>query len=141
MARRGLLNEKVAAVHPRNQTPATAVLALGIATGLCMFLGDAILVPVTEVGSVASATGWLAACAAYFAMGPAPRQRLVAAAGVLIGSLMILMKIVPRFPGALSGYEWLALIVWMVLGTVLGLHASSARSFTGTTHRPPKKEF
>lgn len=141
MARRGLLNEKVAAVHPRNQTPATAVLALGIATGLCMFLGDAILVPVTEVGSVASATGWLAACAAYFAMGPAPRQRLVAAAGVLIGSLMILMKIVPRFPGAFSGYEWLALIVWMVLGTVLGLHASSARSFTGTTHRPPKKEF
>ena len=123
MSRRGLLDARVAAIHPRNQTPATAVLAVGTATGFCMFLGDAILVPVSEVGSVASATGWLAACAAYFAMGPAPLQRLVAASGVLIGALMILMKVVPAVPGAFSGYEWLALLIWIALGATLGLRA------------------
>jgi len=46
-----------------------------------MFLGDAILVPISEVGSVASASGWLATCAAYYAMGPAPRERLIALFG------------------------------------------------------------
>jgi basic amino acid/polyamine antiporter, APA family len=129
MGRRGLLDPRTAAVHPRNQTPAVAVLAVGAATALCMFLGDAILVPITEVGSVASAAGWLATCAAYFAMGPAPGQRLIAASGVLIGSLMILMKIVPQMPGAFSGYEWLALLLWIALGVALGLQANSRSTF------------
>jgi basic amino acid/polyamine antiporter, APA family len=140
MGRRGLLDARIAAIHPRNQTPAVAVLAVGAATGVCMFLGDAILVPITEVGSVASAAGWLAACAAYFAMGPAPVQRLVAAVGVLIGSLMILMKIVPAVPGAFSGYEWLALIVWVVLGAALGLHANSTHDFAGKTQAFSSKD-
>jgi basic amino acid/polyamine antiporter, APA family len=125
MGRRGLLDPRVAAVHPANQTPATAVLAVGIATALCMFLGDAILVPVSEVGSVASATGWLAACAAYYAMGPPPRQRIVAALGVAVGLVMILMKIVPAIPGHFSVYEWLALAIWIALGVLLGMRAQT----------------
>lgn len=125
MGRRGLLDPRVAAVHPANQTPATAVLAVGTATALCMFLGDAILVPVSEVGSVASATGWLAACAAYYAMGPPPRQRIVAALGVAVGLVMILMKIVPAIPGHFSVYEWLALAIWIALGVLLGMRAQT----------------
>jgi APA family basic amino acid/polyamine antiporter len=127
MGRRGLLDPRVAAVHPANQTPATAVLAVGIATALCMFLGDAILVPVSEVGSVASATGWLAACAAYYAMGPPPRQRIVAALGVAVGLVMILMKVVPAIPGHFSVYEWLALAIWIALGVLLGMRAQTFR--------------
>ena len=133
MARRGLLDARLAAVHPRNQTPALAVLAVGAATALCMFLGDAILVPITEVGSVASAAGWLAACAAYCAMGPPPWQRFVAGLGVLVGLLMVLMKIVPTVPGAFSGYEWLALALWIVLGAALGLQANSAGTLARKT--------
>src|ERR1700693_5349728 len=91
MGRRGLVDERVALIHPRNQTPSVAVICVGLGTAACMFLGDAILVPISEVGSVASAAGWLAACAAYYQMGPAPRERLVAVTGALIGLLMILM--------------------------------------------------
>jgi APA family basic amino acid/polyamine antiporter len=120
MGRRGLVDARVAEVHPVNQTPAIAVLCLGLATALCMFLGDAILVPISEVGSVASASGWLAACAAYYAMGPPARERLVAMIGVVVGLLMILMKIVPVVPGHFSGYEWLSLAVWVTIGAVLG---------------------
>jgi amino acid transporter len=119
MGRRGLLDIRVAEIHPRNQTPSVAVICIGLATAVCMFLGDAILVPISEVGSIASAAGWLAACAAYFRMGPAPRERIVAAVGVLVGLLMILMKIVPGIPGHFSGYDWLALGAWSALG--LGL--------------------
>jgi hypothetical protein len=84
-----------------------------------MFLGDAILVPITEVGSVAAASGWLAACAAYYAMDPPLRERLIAAVGVLIGLAMILMKVVPRVPGHFTIYEWMALAIWIVLGALL----------------------
>jgi basic amino acid/polyamine antiporter, APA family len=119
MGRRGLVGSRVARVHPQNQTPSVAVIWVGCATAVCMFLGDAILVPITEVGSVASAAGWLATCAAYYRMGPAPRQRLVAAVGATVGLLMIFMKVVPGVPGHFSAYEWLALGIWVGLGAVL----------------------
>jgi basic amino acid/polyamine antiporter, APA family len=120
LGRRGLVDRRVSAVHPRNQTPSVAVVCIGLTTAGCMFLGDAILVPISEVGSVASAIGWLAACAAYYRMRPSGGQRAVAATGVAVGLVFILMKIVPLVPGHFTGYEWLALGIWAALG--LGLH-------------------
>jgi len=120
MGRRGLVDTRLGQVHPRNQTPSVAVVCIGLATAACMFLGDAILVPITEVGSVASAAGWSAACAAYYAMRPAGRERLIAIIGVVVGVTMILMKVVPLVPGHFNGYEWLALGVWSAIGLILG---------------------
>lgn len=120
MGRRGLVDVRVAQVHPLNQTPSVAVLCVGIATGACMFLGDAILVPITEVGSVASAAGWSASCAAYLALRPGARDAWVAAFGLVVGVLLVLMKLVPMVPGHFSGYEWLALGIWSAVGFVLG---------------------
>ncbi|HET7440275.1 MAG TPA: APC family permease [Terriglobales bacterium] len=120
MARRGLVNGRIARIHSVNQTPSVAVVCIGAATAVCMFLGDAILVPITEVGSVASAAGWTAACSAYYAMRPAPREQLIALLGVLVGIAMILMKIIPIVPGHFSSYEWLALAVWSAIGLALG---------------------
>lgn len=68
---------------------------------------------------MASAAGWLAACAAYYQMAPSPRQRFVAGIGATVALLMILMKIVPVIPGHFSGYEWLALGIWSLLGAAL----------------------
>jgi APA family basic amino acid/polyamine antiporter len=120
MGRRGLIDERMGSVHPRNQTPAAAVLWIGAVTALCIFLGSAILVPVSEVGSVASATGWLAACAAYLWMKPRIADCLIALLGALVGLSMILMKLVPLVPGHFSGWEWLALALWIILGTAAG---------------------
>ncbi|MGA9528769.1 MAG: APC family permease [Terriglobales bacterium] len=120
MARRGLLNDRLAAIHPRNQTPSSAVIAVGTATGLCMFLGSAILVPISEVGSVASAIGWFAVCAALLRMKPASLARFSALAGVLVSLAMMLMKFLPVVPGHFSGWEWLALGVWILLGLLTG---------------------
>lgn len=116
VGRRGLVDRRLGHVHVRNQTPSVAVLCIGLTTAACMFLGDAVLVPISEVGSVASAIGWLAACAAYYRMGPPARERFVAAAGVLVGFSMIAMKLAPGIPGHFSGYEWLALAIWSVIG-------------------------
>ncbi len=68
LGRRGLIDEHAGRIHPHHQTPSVAVLCIGLATAACMLLGDAILVPITEVGSVACAIGWAATCAAYLSM-------------------------------------------------------------------------
>jgi basic amino acid/polyamine antiporter, APA family len=120
MARRGLLDQRLAAVHPVNQTPSSAVVAAGIATGLCMFLGSAILVPIEEVGSVASAIGWFAVCSAFLAMKPKAADYVIAIVGALVGIAMTLMKVLPFVPGHFSGWEWLAFASWIALGMLLG---------------------
>jgi len=119
LGRRGLIDRRLATVHPRNQTPFVAVLWTGIGTAVCMFWGPAILIPITEVGSVASAAGWLAASAAYYVMRPARGERIVAALGIVVGTGMILMKVVPVLPGHFSRYEWIALVAWISLGVAL----------------------
>ena len=119
MSRRGLLSPRFSQVHPVNKTPSTAVICVGIATAVCMFLGDAILVPISEVGSVASALGWLAACAAYLRIVSAAPGKLIAAMGACVASAMVLMKVVPGVPGNFHSYEWLALLIWIVIGVAL----------------------
>jgi amino acid transporter len=119
LGRRGLVDSRLAKVHPVNRTPSVAVLCVGVATAAAIFLGDAVLIPITEVGSVACAVGWLAACAAYYRMRPGPRERAMAAVGVLVGSLLVLMKVFPFVPGHFSAYEYLALAAWGLSGVLL----------------------
>jgi len=128
LGRRGLVDARAGRIHPQHQTPSVAVLCIGIATAACMLLGDAILVPITEVGSVACAIGWAATCAAYLCMlrtrtlpGPSTRSSvewLVAGFGLLVAIAMMLMKVVPAIPGHFTIYEWLALAIWIALGAL-----------------------
>jgi amino acid transporter len=138
MGRRGLVDAKLAGVHPRNQTPATSVVCVGIATAVCMLLGTAILVPISEVGSVAAATGWFAACAAYLCMGPRARDRLIAVLGALVALAMVVMKFAPFVPGHFSGWEWLALGLWIILGALIG-HPRSTQLATAKSHQDQER--
>ena len=130
MGRRGLVDARLASVHPRNQTPATSVVCVGIATASCMFLGTAILVPISEVGSVAAASGWFAVCAAYLWMRPRVRDRLIAVLGAIVALAMVVMKFAPFVPGHFSGWEWLALGLWIILGALIG-HPRSTQLAAG----------
>jgi basic amino acid/polyamine antiporter, APA family len=128
LGRRGLVDGRVGLIHSQHKTPSAAVLCIGLATAACMLLGDAILVPVTEVGSVACAIGWAATCAAYLSMGRVgtlPTQPkllviewLIAVIGLLVAIAMLLMKIIPAIPGHFTVYEWLALGIWISIGAI-----------------------
>jgi basic amino acid/polyamine antiporter, APA family len=119
MSRRSLLNPVMSWVHPQNQTPSTAVIAVGVTTALTIFLGEALLVPILEVGALSVAIAWLAACASYYRMQPRGWSRAAAVWGLVITSVMILVKLVPWIPGHFTWHEWLALAVWGVLGAAI----------------------
>jgi len=117
MSRRNLLHPAMRRVHPRNQTPSAAVIAVGVATAVASFVGESLLVPILEVGAVCSAVAWMAACAAYCKMKPQGLRRAAAVFGLLVTSVMILVKVVPLVPGHFTRHEWVALAIWVALGT------------------------
>ncbi len=119
LGRRGLVDPRFAEIHPQHQTPGPAVLLVGALTAALAFFGDAILVPITEVGSLASATGWLAACAAFLWMEKDARHRLIAGLGIVVSLALIAIKLLPFVPGSFRGYEYIALGVWALAGLLL----------------------
>jgi len=121
LGRRGMIHPRLAHIHSRNQTPSVAVLAIGIVTAASAFLGSAILIPITEVGSLASACGWLAACGAYIYMKPTALRQTIAALGAVVSLAFIAMKLLPFVPGHFTTWEWRFLVLWIVLGFLIKL--------------------
>jgi amino acid transporter len=114
-------------VHETFQTPSVAILGIAAATLAGLLVGDALLVPVTEVGSMASAFGWLATCISFFVVERSPRARVLTTLGILVAFLLLIMKLVPAFPGHFTQAEWIALAAWLILGAALHLRASPPR--------------
>ncbi len=119
MSRRNLLTPRMSRVHPQNQTPSAAVIVVGVSTALTIFLGEALLVPILEVGAVSVAVGWMAACASYYKMKPSGLGRIAAVFGLIVTSVMVLVKFIPLVPGHFRWHEWLALAIWALLGLVV----------------------
>jgi basic amino acid/polyamine antiporter, APA family len=108
-------------VHEKFLTPNIAVLGIAAGTLVGVLLGDALLVPVTEVGSMASALGWFAACLSFWIVEKRASMRVVTGLGIAVSLLLFLMKVLPVFPGHFSLWEWIAFAAWVVLGIALHL--------------------
>jgi basic amino acid/polyamine antiporter, APA family len=128
MARRNLIAPRLAYVHPVTQTPSVAIVVIGLATVLTMFLGEAGLVPILEVGAVSSALGWMSACVSFYCMKPHWAGRLAALFGILVTGLMVLVKVLPFVPGHFTGIEWLALGIWAALGILISVPWQSQKN-------------
>lgn len=119
LGRRNLVEPALARVHPINQTPYVAVVCVGVATAAAMSLGNAILVPISDVGSAVALLGWMMACAAYYKLSPTPGGRKMAALGTAVTFFLVVLKILPFVPGHFTSYEWLALSLWCALGAAV----------------------
>jgi basic amino acid/polyamine antiporter, APA family len=117
--RRRTISASFGSVHQEYLTPSVAVLGITAGTLAGVLLGDALLVPVTEVGSMASALGWLAACASFWMVEKRVAMRIVTGLGILVSLMLFLMKVLPVFPGHFSPAEWIALGLWVGLGAAL----------------------
>jgi amino acid transporter len=117
--RRRTIHPSFGAVHAEFLTPSVAVLGITTGTLVGLLLGDALLVPVTEVGSMASALGWLAACVSFWMVERRLAMRMVTGLGILVSLMLFLMKVLPVFPGHFSPAEWIAFGIWVGLGFLL----------------------
>jgi len=136
IGRRGLVHPALARVHPRSGTPAWAIALMAALTAASAFLGDALLVPVTEVGSLAVGVGWLSTCVAWLVRHPEGAGRAAAGFGAAVSTAVVVMKTVPIVPGSFSRAEWIAFALWSALGAAFWLarpRDGSARARGGRT--------
>jgi amino acid transporter len=130
VGRRGLVHPALGAVDPRHGTPTRAIALLGVVTAIAACLGDAVLVPISEVGSLAAGVGWLSACVAFVAR--SREARATALLGAVVSALIILMKALPIVPGSFTRVEWIAFAVWSGIGLAFWL-ARATRPSPGAT--------
>jgi amino acid transporter len=121
LGRRNLVHPSLGRVHAAFGTPAVAIVLMGVLTMAAAMFGDAILVPITEVGSLAVGVGWLSACAACIARRRRGESVGMAYAGAAVSVAIILMKIVPAVPGSFTRAEWTAFAAWSAAGLVFWL--------------------
>ena len=129
LGRRGLVHRSLGSVHERFETPRVAVVLMAALTAAAAFLGDALLVPVTEVGSLAAGVGWFSACAALVRRGGRAGVGL-AVAGMVVSLAIVAMKVVPGIPGSFTSSEWIAFGVWCGLGAILFVSSKSERTLS-----------
>jgi basic amino acid/polyamine antiporter, APA family len=121
IGRRDLVHPSLGRVHAVFGTPVVAISLMAVFTAAAAMFGDAILVPVTEVGSLAVGVGWLSACAAYIARRTDAESVSMAYAGAAVSVAIVLMKVVPAVPGSFTAAEWTAFVAWSALGLVFWL--------------------
>jgi len=123
VGRRNLVHTSLARVHDTHGTPTVAIVLLGTLTAVASCLGDAVLVPISEVGSLAVGIGWLSACLAFLARtrNEPGLPRATAAVGALVSAAIVLMKVAPQVPGSFRAMEWTAFGAWMALGAAFWL--------------------
>jgi APA family basic amino acid/polyamine antiporter len=124
--RRRTIHPRFGEIHEKFLTPSVAILAITAGTLAALLLGDALLIPVTEVGSMASAMGWFAACLSFWIVEKGAPMRIVAGLGIAVSLLLFLMKVLPVFPGHFSRAEWIAFGIWLAVGALLQRRPRSA---------------
>ncbi len=132
MARRELLRGGLGEVHARFLSPHTAIAFISALTVVGALLGDAALVPISELGALAIAVGWLMACVIYLkgssweVARPTQGAIAIASFGALVALGMVLMKVLPFVPGHMTWPELVCLVAWMALGLALRPSAKAA---------------
>ncbi len=59
------------------------------------------------------------ACLSFWLVEKKSGKRLITSLGIAVALLLVLMKLLPFFPGHFSMAEWLALAIWLALGLML----------------------
>jgi len=123
LGRRELIPSRFGEIHPDFHSPKNAVLFCGLITAIGALLGSAILVPITEVGSMCSALGWTVTCIAYTrwqkTSGGADNGAGIAILGALVAIVFLMLKILWFIPGSFGRGEYIALATWLLLGLAL----------------------
>jgi amino acid transporter len=132
MGRRGLLAPSLGTVDARYWTPTVAIVLVSTITLAATFLGRAVLGPISNVGSLAVAVGWLATCLALTAGAGGETSWPVRGLGLFGAVISLALAVVAAW--GLAWYLWLVVAGWLGLGLLLWRRR--ARSNENAPHGP-----
>jgi amino acid transporter len=115
LGRSGKLPGQLGVIHNVFQTPKNAVLFCAVFTIVGTFFGDSILIPITEVGSMCSAFGWMMTCLAFAVF----KRNVIGWIGVVVACSFLILKLIPSIPGSFGRWEYVALAGWIGLGFIM----------------------
>ncbi len=137
LAKKNMLPQFLAYVHPKYQTPTHAILLLGVLTLFVPLLGRQALLWFANSGSLAIVIAYFLVCLSFIIL----RQRepqlerpfRVRYGGIigyaaLIGSFGLVLMYLPFSPSALSIKEWVIWGIWMTIGLILYMKSSISQS-------------
>lgn len=129
LAESGMLPKKLATVHPKYNTPSSAILTIGVLTAIAPFFGEQMLTWIVNAGGIGIVTAWLLVAVSFLVLRyrepdmnrpyEVPAGRVVGVLGLLLSAFFVYLYL----PGGASAlawpHEWLIVILWSVLGIVL----------------------
>lgn len=131
MGRKGQLPETFSRLDPKKGTPVTANILMSVLTLAGPFLGNKMLVPLTNVSALAfifSCTMVSFACLKMRKTEPnlnrpykVPGGKLGIGAACVAGSIIIGLLVVPASPAALNPVEWAIVFGWLAIGLLLSI--------------------
>ena len=129
LARAGQLPQSLAALHPRYNTPHNAVLLIGALSAIAPLFGRPALVWLVDAGGLGIVIAYAFVAWSFLVLRqrePEMPRPYVVRYGRFIGTAALVLSLgiaVLYFPGSpaalLWPYEWLIVIAWVVLGSVM----------------------
>jgi len=117
LGRAGYVPQALGSLHPRRQTPTAAIVCAALVTAAAVLAGEAVLVPITEIGSAAGAAGWLFACVSFLLM--RRKGAGIALVGAAVAVTLLAIKLLPAIPGHFTASEYAIAAAWCVGGALL----------------------
>ncbi|WP_353161421.1 APC family permease [Salinisphaera shabanensis] len=147
LANADMLPRMFAKLHPRYNTPANAILLIGVVTSLAPFLGRSAMVWLVDAGGLGIVLAYLFVAASFVVLRyrePDMPRPFIVPAGKVVGIVAIVLSIalvvlyLPGSPSALLPVEWLIFGVWMLGGGAMyvwarvryGVHAPDRQAST-----------
>ncbi|MEI3613652.1 APC family permease [Pseudogracilibacillus sp. SO30301A] len=128
LARAGMLPKALGDLHPKYRTPYKAILLIGVLSSLAPLFGRPALVWLVDAGGLGLVVAWLMVAISFLVLRkkePKMVRPFYLKGGPVIGWLAIIMGLgigvlyMPGMPSALIWpYEWIIIIVWVILGIV-----------------------
>ena len=141
MADSGLLPESLATVHPEYNTPSRAIVLIGVLSMAAPWFGGNFVSSIINAGSLGIVLAWFTVALSFVALRykePEMERPFKLPAGYAFGiaamavTVFFIALYMPGAPSALLWpREWMIVLAWVVLGTVL--FALSRRTTTETT--------
>ncbi|MES1927018.1 APC family permease [Salinisphaera sp. T31B1] len=128
LAKADMLPRVFAELHPRYNTPANAIILIGVVTSIAPLLGRSAMVWLVDAGGLGIVLAYLFVAASFVVLRyrePGMNRPFVVPAGRAVGitavvlSFALVLLYLPGSPSALKPVEWLIFGLWMVGGMLM----------------------